>query len=226
MARLFKVGHNAEPEIVKFFKETGWTIYDVDPARKDKPLPQWKATDFDGHMTMYLDSIGSHPTITGGKNVLLEYKTYNTKRFSALVNKPGGIPVNDDKYYAQVCIYLKHFDLPYCVFYAVNKNDSDVYIEIIERNDKEADHYLRRAEDIINSQSRPKKISNTATYWECKMCEFAGICHGSDMPDFNCRSCVNASPAPDGNWHCRVWGKEIPGEKEILEGCASYERIT
>lgn len=184
-------------------------------------LKQWKLAKFDGHMTGYSDGRARHPELTDNQWIGVEYKTYNTRRFSSLYNKRS-VKVTDFGYYIQKVIYLKEFDLPYGLFLAENKNDDDIYCEVILRDDAIVEHYMKTAHTIVTSKARPARYAESETHHECKQCDFAGVCHRGEPVEINCRSCQHCSATDKGKFHCSKWNAIIPGETEILAACPHH----
>jgi hypothetical protein len=124
--------------------------------------------------------------------------------------------------------YGRAYNLKYALYCAVNKNDDELYLEIVELDYLKADDLFRKAESVVFSQTQPIKIANTPTYFDCKYCQFSGICHLGEAPEKNCRSCRNAFPVEHGEWLCQVHspllGTNIP-DNIIPVGCPSYARI-
>lgn len=224
VARIFEDGQAAEKDMVRFLRATGWTVEDRDPNAKSDKFPQFKVSDFDGHLSGYLDGKCSHPEYTAGIKWLLEEKSYNTSRFSKLKNKKS-LVLADNDYYIQVCIYMLYYNLPYCLFFAKNKNDSDFYYEIIPRDDKTAKQFLHKAQDVINSQVMPKKVSQDATFHLCKFCDYVGPCQNGEAVDVNCRSCKNAYPIPGGKFRCSRFNDQTIPNDALEAGCGYHEPI-
>lgn len=203
--------------------EIPWHI--AEAFRRDKwLLQQYKVTDFDGHMSGYFDGQGMHPDYTDNQWIMLEYKTYSTKRFVALCK--AGVQKNDYEYYVQVQLGLKKLNLPWCLFLAENKNDDDIYPEVILRDEATADRHLTTAHTIITSKARPARFAQTPAHHVCKTCDYVGVCHKNETPARNCRSCIHATAAEKGKFRCEKWNAIIPGEKEMLAACPQHEPIT
>lgn len=222
--RTFDTGNELEPKLIDLLRGTGWTIYDRMPDDGSGKEPtQWKCEDFDGHFVGFADGIGFHPELTFGNNVLVEAKTMNAKNFRTFISK--GIAISHPDYYAQAIVYMKYFNLDWCVFAVWNKDDSDVQFEWVKRNDGMADDWLRRAHSIMTMKITPEKIAYSAAFGKCKYCTFSGICHYDEPVDINCRSCIHCVPAPDGKFYCERWQQLIPNKEAIRQGCSNHTPV-
>lgn len=187
-------------------------------------LRQYRVKDFGGHLSGYLDGIARHPLLSAGKWVMLEFKTYATGRFTKLIEKT--VRINDPKYYGQIVLYLKYrSELAWCLFLAVCKNDDNLHVEIIGRDEGRSNDLLKIADTVVNSKARPARVAESAAYWKCKSCEFVGVCHHGQAPDISCRSCIYATAIDEGKFKCDKWAATIPGEKEIRAACPAYSPI-
>lgn len=218
MVRLFQRGHDEEAKIVKMLRNAGWTVREIDPATGK----QYSILDFNGHLKGKLDGIGSHPEFTNGVDILLEFKSYNTKRFSVITHKP--LKTEDPKYYGQIVLYMMYYNLPACLFFPVNKNDDDIHPLVFTRDDKFAKELLNKADTIINSRVRPARIAESPAYWKCKSCRHIDVCHRNKPVLINCRSCENCYPTENGKFYCSRWDNVIPDEA-IPQGCNYHKPV-
>lgn len=186
-------------------------------------LKQYRIKDFGGHMSGYLDGICRHPIWTNNIWILLEFKTYNTKRFSVLVNK--SVRISDPKYYGQIVLYMKYMGLPATLFLAVNKNDDDIWPEIVLPDEGTAISLLQIAHTVATSPVRPARIAESPAFFKCKTCIFTGPCHLREPVDVNCRSCTLCAPIDGGKFYCNKWNAQIPDETALLAGCAQHSPI-
>jgi len=181
---------------VHLLRGIGFEIFD-----KDEEGKQFKVTDFEGHLSGSMDGVGKAPKKFGhNKPFLLEYKTYNDKRFNKL--KAEGVKKSDPKYYVQCVGYMGYNDLDGCLFCAVNKNDDELYFEWVPFDKFAFRRVVESAEDILGAEEPPERISNNPSWWQCKFCNFYDICHKGASSIKSCRSCKFASPGPDKSWVC------------------------
>lgn len=227
VANVFEAGNDTEPRLMAKLRRSGWEVLEEDPAKADrKAFRQWGFKALDGHISAYLDGIGRHEEFTANVWVLIEAKSYNTRRFGQMVAKT--VRISDFEYYVQVVIYLKAYDLPYCVFICENKDNGEEHIEIIMRNDDIADRHMAIGNTVKSSRARPSRIAESAAFHKCKFCDYAGVCHLGEAPDRNCRSCVNCVATDGGKFGCTAYNQLIPDEKHILEyaqTCPHYEAV-
>lgn len=197
--RLFRRGDREEFVFVWLLRGIGFTIHEKDAEGK-----QFKVTDFEGHLSGHMDGVGEAPAKfwikSKPKPFLLEFKTYNDKRFTEL--KKRGVRKNDPKYYVQMQGYMGYENLTGALFCAVNKNDDQLYFEWVPFKQSEFDGIKDKAEMLINADSPPPKLSSTPSDYRCRYCDFKGVCHGGEESQKTCRSCKFASPGPNATWEC------------------------
>src|SRR3569833_745136 len=218
MLRLFQRGHSEEPKLIAWLTNIGCKIESINPETGK----QYRFTKFGGHFSGSCDGLIYLPERYGIKEkVLLELKTnkdYGRVDFDTL--RGSGVKKYIPKHYRQMCTYGKKFGVHYALYVAINKNTDEIHPEIIELDWNEAEDDERKAEFIILSQTRPSRISENPSYYECKFCPALSICHLKAPILKNCRSCQYAKPIEDG-WHCDYWNRPIP--KDFIEkGCDSW----
>ena len=215
--RLFNRGHLEEARFIALLLTIGAQVYQQDEEGK-----QFRISEFGGHFGGSLDGIltnvvGVDPAFGP---ILTEFKTHSDKSFTELVKK--GVQEAKFEHYVQQQVYMKKRNLPLSLYLAVNKNNDDLYGELIPFDNAIAEQYLDRAGKIIFIQKTPKNISSSPGWFECKWCDYRGICHGKDLPLKNCRTCAFVSPEEDGTWKCNKHNATLTKEQQ-LAGCATYE---
>lgn len=204
MRRLFRRGDREEYTFMWLLRGIGFTVYE-----KDENGKQFKVTDFEGHLSGSMDGVGEAPDefwLDGNEPepFLLEYKSYNDKRFEELKSK--GVQVSDPKYYTQCIGYMGYNDLRLALFCAVNKNTDELWFEVVLLQKPTFRRTVALAEYIIGSQEPPERISNNPSWWKCKntkfKCAFYDVCHGGKESDRNCHSCKHATPGLNASWDC------------------------
>lgn len=222
MQRLFNRGHREEERFTEWLRGIGFTIWDVDPATGK----QFRVSGVDGHFGGSLDGVGVGPDwfkeIYPGA-IVVEYKTKGTgSGFNKLCAQ--GVKIVHPEHFGQNSIYGKKLELKYVLYLSINKNDDTIHVEIEELDWAESDRKEARARDIIYATAPPKRVSSSPTYYLCKGCFAADQCHHGAKPEVNCRSCRNATPAPNGEWHCNRFASIIPREA-IPNACPEWESV-
>lgn len=158
------------------------------------------------------------PDLVGRGGV--EYKTHSDKSFKSMVSK--GVIQSKHVHFVQMQQYMHFFGLKWCLYVAVNKNDDDVYFEIVHYREDIAVKYAVRALQIIQQRTAPKRVSDDPSWHACRYCIFKPTCHfNAPVPQKNCRSCAFAEPVEGGNWFCNYYKGELP-EDFIPQGCGEW----
>lgn len=216
LLRLFNRGHLEEDRFVKYLRDAGMRVWDVDAQGQ-----QFRIIDCDGHFGGSSDGVAMEvPDVPVGEACLTEYKTKGDKPFKKLVTE--GIVGSNYEHFVQMQVYMDKMNLNYGLYMCVNKNNDELHMEIIKRDPRVAEQHILKADNIIHSNERPAQISNTATYYQCKFCDFTNICHGKEIPQINCRTCAHSTPGPNGTWDC-ARGHSLINEKELnCVGCCEH----
>lgn len=218
MQRLFQRGHLEEARFQDYLIALGFI---KEPANFDE---QVRISDVSGHFGGSVDDQWFFPKTWGiSEKIIAEYKTKGTGAgFNKLKEK--GVILTNATHWSQMCVYGYKLDIKYGLYLAVNKNDDDIHVELLELDHDLAKDMIRKAVILIGSQSAPQRISKTQTDFRCKNCMFVGICHNDEKPERNCRSCLHASPITDAKWSCAKYGAPIP-IATIKTGCPTWVSI-
>lgn len=191
---------------------------------KDVKLKQWRISGVNGHYGGSLDGKATRvPGFYPDQKFLCEFKTHNTKSFCKLVAE--GVRVAKPEHYAQMQTYMTKQDLKFAIYMAVNKNDDDLHIEIVAREEGAGDALEAKAASVIGAQQPLARAGKHPSAMVCKFCDYAKICHYGEPMEVNCRTCVNSTPVEDGKWYCKHWDVLIPNEAQ-LAGCSYHKPIT
>ena len=199
LKRLFARGQREEAVFVHYLRRAGMTVWETQPNGE-----QFGIIDFEGHFRGHMDGVGQFP---GEEPVVLEFKTYNRKRFESLIKY--GVKMADPKYYAQLQVYIQGMTFKRGLFCAVNKETDDLWMEYVEFDEQAFNLLHQKVWNILNNENPPPPISTNPEDFECRHCAARDICHYNQMADRNCRSCRFGEPAPDSAWICtkdRVFG--------------------
>jgi len=212
MYRLFERGQLEEVRFVDLLKRIGATVWTHDDKGE-----QFRIFAFGGHFAGSCDGVARLPDEP--EPVLLEMKTHGDNSFAKL--KSAGMPAAKPEHYSQMVVYMHHLKLKRGLYMAINKNTDELYLEFVDYDYSVAITMEMRAERIIfglgDDPHLPERISENPDYFACRFCAFKGVCHGTKMPRVNCRTCVHASPKPEGGWACARGRVEI--ELQPKAGC-------
>ena len=216
--RLFKRGHREEANIVGMLRSIGVAVNT--PADNDGIWTNYKFSGANGHYGGTCDGVVA--LNTPFRLMLVEMKTHNTGSFSRLAHK--GLIEAKPQHYAQMNAYGYGLQLDYGLYFAVNKNDDDIYLEINKLDYAHGKQLTLRAIEIVNATEPPPRISKKATDYRCKMCPHQDVCHYGVMPIKHCRSCTQSITTDNGEWYCNKWNAVIPRDV-VRQGCDAYEGI-
>lgn len=210
--RLFNRGHLEEAHFLAMLESAKIPIwYETDSGG------QFRFSDHGGHFGSALDGIVKIPELEG-EPAYAEFKTHNKKSFEGLVKL--GVASAKHEHYVQMQVCMHKYKLKHGVYFAVNKNDDEIYIEIIDYDHETASRYFKRAKNIIFTTEAMPRISNKESFWKCKFCDRLDICHRRKKPDINCRTCAHSEALPDGTWSCAMARSAIIDHPK--EGCKEH----
>ena len=195
LLRLFETGQQEEARFVRNLRRTGATVLEVDPDTGR----QWRVTAHGGHFGGSLDAVALNLLEAPKTWHVLEFKTHAAKSFVELVAK--GVLLAKEQHYAQMQIYLRLTGMTRAMYLAVNKNNDDLYVERIELDAEYADRLLAKAGRIIFAARPLERVSDDRSWYQCRLCDHADLCHGQARAAVNCRTCLSSTPV-DGGWRC------------------------
>lgn len=215
---IFRDGHEFETTMRAHMVAMGAQFLD----EVDKSGEQTKFSAIRGHFGGSVDGIFIWPAMGFSDPTLLECKTSKTGApFSDLERKQ--LIAAKSQHYVQTNIYMKAFKLKQALYICKNKNDWDLYTEIVELDNTTANEYYLKAEFVILDNALPDKISNKRNFFICNMCSYQSLCHDDEAPVPNCRNCKHSQAVEDAQFRCNKWDSLIPDEDAILAGCNNHE---
>lgn len=217
--RLFNRGHREEASFLAMLEMIGVHFHQPEGGGQER------ISDHGGHFGSALDGVLWGVPDAPGEWVLGEFKTSGTKPFSNLVNSKGGVATAMPKHMAQMQTCMARRGIHKCLYMVVNKNDDDLYCEIVTYNPAIAASHLGRARDIIYTRTAPAKLSLDPSHFQCGFCDHVGHCQRRQQIEAeNCRTCRHSVPVADGTWRCEL--RDIELDKGLqLVGCESHEFI-
>ncbi|AUR88744.1 exonuclease [Vibrio phage 2.117.O._10N.261.45.E9] len=215
--RLFNRGHLEEARFLAMLQ----LVPGLDLWYETSEGGQFRLSDFGGHFGSALDGIVRNiPDLPMGVPAYSEFKTMGNSQFNKLTK--SGMEASKPEHYAQCQMCMHYMKLPYTLYMVVNKDNDQLYAEIIPYNEAVANNYRTRAESIIFMSQLPQRISSTPTWYECKNCTHVKVCYNERQPDPNCRTCQHSKPNESGGWTCKKGDPAIGDKKTAMEGCGLY----
>lgn len=215
LLRLFNRGHLEEARFIAMLLMIGCEIY-----QQDENGNQFRISHAEGHFGGSGDGVAvGIPDLPPGTAALTEFKTHNDKSFTEL--KAKGVRDAKFEHYVQMNVYMRKMGLAVALYLAVNKNNDELYGEIIPLDSAVADQFLDRGEKIVWMSEPPNKMNESPGFFKCRWCDHRPVCHLKAAPDKNCRTCAYSEPVEGAKWICRLHGQHI--DKEVqLTGCKDY----
>ena len=171
--RTFALGHTIEDLMIMYFRDAGFDL------RTEKGGEQFGFAVAEGEIKGHIDGV-----IVGGPlpiqyPMLWECKSANDRKFAEFVRK--GVAEANPVYAAQVAMYQAYMDLTDnpCCFTVLNKNTSEIYIELIPFNQDLAQSTSDKAVNIIRAtrgNDMLPRIAQNDDFFMCKWCEFRNTC--------------------------------------------------
>lgn len=216
MLRLFERGQLEENRFLGYLESIGCEVWPVDP----KTGEQWRISDCGGHFGGSTDGVARGiPDLPPGTPFLSEFKTHNDKSFKAIVKE--GLCQAKGEHFAQTQSYMYKMSLPWGLYCAVNKNDDDLHLELVQANPGFAATLIEKARYIINADVPPPRINSSPGFYLCRFCYFKDICHDKVAPEKNCRTCYFSQPVDGGQWRCNRYNCTLTREQQA-SGCLTY----
>lgn len=226
MLRLFDRGNEFEPRAAEWLRQAGaevWTHDETQPRKADGTFPQYRISGWGGHFGGSLDGVGRGiPDLPPGTPFLCEFKTHNDKSFKLL--EKDGLCETKYQHFAQCQIYMFRMGLPWALYVGINKNDDDIFPELIQSNPTEGERLFNRAGMIIESETPPARIATSVRMvaYECRFCAFKDICHNGAEPERNCRTCQFSRMGEGGTWSCGIYNAPLTVEAQHA-GCQAWK---
>ena len=217
--RLLSTGTFAEAKFQALFELIGF-----ENVKNANGSYQHQFDDFLGLFAGSADGIYKY----NGFTFLTEFKTANDKNFKDMALK--GVKQGKPIHYSQIQIYLKKFELPFCLYCMLNKNTEDIYFEVVDYNQPVADGIDDKAYKILTASANrhlPNPINEERSAFACKFCDFKSICIGAkSVESVNCRTCAFSSIDDNGQWVCHNMNSKnstkVLLKNDQLNGCDDW----
>lgn len=217
--RLLNRGHLEEARFMALLEMIGIQV--EDPGENG----QARLSAVEGHAGSALDAVMTNCPDVPGQRILGEFKTSNDAGFKKVAK--DGCRIAKPEHYVQMQLCMKATGFTHTLYMVVNKNNDDIYVEIIPYDEKAANAALERMRTIIHAPSAPRGISSDPSWFKCGWCKSSALCHEKkhEYPQ-TCRSCVASAPSlTDKTWTCMVAGNATIPDHVMKTGCPKYQTI-
>lgn len=216
--RLFNRGHQEEARFLAMLEMIDVQFHQPDDGNQER------ISDHGGHFGSALDGVLWGVPDCPGEWILGEFKTHNTKSFFELAVK--GVQVCKPEHYAQMQVCMARRGIHKTLYFAVNKNDDDIFGQIVDFDQPVAEERLRTAKEIILAQNAPKRLSDDPSNFKCTYCDARQRCHFPEKLEvpINCRTCKHAVADIGGTWGCANFNRVLD-KVDQMRGCASHDPI-
>lgn len=216
LLRLFNRGHLEEARFIAMLLMIGCEVY-----QQDENGNQFRVSHAEGHFGGSGDGVViGIPDLPAGTAALCEFKTSAEKPFNEV--KAKGVREAKFEHYVQMNIYMRKMGIAVALYMVVNKNNDELYGEIIYLDTAVADQFLDRGEKLVWMEDAPEKINNSPGFFKCRFCDHRPVCHLKAAPDRNCRTCAYSKPVEGKQWICRLHDQHIDKDTQ-LKGCKDYQ---
>jgi hypothetical protein len=178
---------------------------------------QFGYVDHGGHLRGHMDGAVLGLVQAPKTPHVWEHKQVGEKKYAELVklraaNEKTALVQWDTTYHAQAQLYMHYSGMERHYLTCSTPGGRETVAVRTEYSAAVAEKHKATALAIIVAPEPPEKVSTDPSYFVCKMCRFAPVCHGEQVPLVNCRTCLHSTasegpPAP-GLWHCahkREW---------------------
>ena len=213
--RRIQDGHRSEQVLIGWLRRIpGVQLWVDDP---EEPGQQIGIVDCAGHFRGHLDGI-----IQGLKQApvtphVWEAKACNEKKVALLrklileKGEKNALELWDEIYFAQAQVYMRGLELTRHYITVATPGCRDIVACRTDYQPKVAESLIRKAEAIITAERPPLKINEDSAWWQCKLCDAHPVCHGTALPEVNCRTCAHSTATLKGNaeWLCELHKKPL-----------------
>jgi len=181
-----------------------------------------------GHFGGSLDGVILGAGYEKKKMHVWEHKCCNVEKFNKLhklkmeVGEFEALEKWDIVYFAQAQTYMHKFNIEHHYLTVSTPGTRSEQSCVTNYNPDAGEYYgEKRPRDIIKADRAPSRISMDPAWYKCKFCGFHENCHGSKLPDVNCRTCIHSTPETEGQWTCALHHTQLDEETQRM-GCAAH----
>jgi hypothetical protein len=214
--RLFNRGHQEEARFLAMLEMIGVQLHQPEDGGQER------ISDHGGHFGSALDGVLWGVPECPDEWILGEFKTHGTKPFCDLV--VHGVQMSKPEHYAQMQTCMARRGIFKTLYLAVNKNDDDVFAQIVTYQQLAADKLLLKAKDVITRRDAPKRIANDPSHFDCTYCNARTRCHYPEKEPVpkNCRTCRFSVADLGGTWGCEKHNAVLHKSTQLI-GCDDWD---
>lgn len=174
-----------------------------------------------GHLRGKIDGRALGILEAPGKEHIVECKSAKNEVFQKV--KKHGVQKGKPDHYATMQFYMHGHGVDRAFYMMSNKNDEDLHMERVRYDAETAIRAVARVERIIAMDEPPGRLCVKRDDFRGSFCRHAAVCWGEEMPRVHCRTCLHASPVPDGNagWDCSRHSKPLSLAEQDA-GCPAH----
>lgn len=183
LLRIFEAGHLFEELAARWLRLAGFELLTIDSNGN-----QFGFQVAEGRIAGHIDGIIK--TAPSSINIrcpaLWEAKSMNNRSWKETVKK--GLALSKPLYAAQIALYqaymedtIKGISKNPCLFTAINKDNAEIYHELIPFDGELAQRMSDKAVNIIKATEADELLPRSFTsrdYFECKICPYQDKCWG------------------------------------------------
>lgn len=207
MLRMFDTGKREEARVYAELRGIGCEVW------ADDGTGQYRVSAVGGHFGGSMDGVVQGIPEAPKAPHVLEIKTHAAKSHADVAKK--GVQASKPMHWTQMQTYMHLAGIDRALYFATNKDTDAIYTERVRYDKDTGERIIAKAEAIIRATEPPIRLSDDPEYFSCRWCSHASICHGTDVPEVNCRTCAYSTPSEaTGKWVCEAGkaGIQRPGE--------------
>jgi hypothetical protein len=226
-ARAIMDGHRGEDLMAARLRMVpNITLTTIDPATGNQLRFRTMGGHFSGGMDGVILGLLQSPKTYHVWEHKVSAKWEKLAEFRSTSGEKTALEKWEPKYYGQAQMYMHYSELGRhytTVDSPGGRNSTSVRTEY---NKEAALALVNRAERVIGANEPPQRISENPSWYQCKFCPAASVCHGLELPKPNCRTCMHATPEPDGDarWSCALKRIDLTLTDQ-LAGCEHHVYI-
>ena len=213
LLRLFDRGKREEATVFAELRGMGVELH---THEGDKQI---ECRDSTGHIGGSMDGIGKGFPEAPKTWAILEIKTHSAKSFKDVSTK--GVKESKPAHYGQMQVYMGLMELDRALYFAVNKDNDEIYTEWVHFDAEAFDALIERGRHIVAAKEPLPKASEDPAHWQCKGCQHNALCHQQNVAEANCRTCAHSTPVEEGAWRCDLHSKTLSWEEQ-QKGCDGH----